>query len=86
LAENVRIPANSSKISSQGLDEPDSSNNLKQKQSFAIKESQMKNYTSVFFQRVSNRVDHIDVMDLDNQLPDIEHRRFEIEKHEQENI
>jgi hypothetical protein len=46
----------------------------------------MKNYTSVFFQRVSNRVDHIDVMDLDNQLPDIEHRRFEIEKHEQENI
>ncbi len=86
MAENVRIPANSSKISSQGLDEPDSSNNLKQKQSSAIKESQMKNYTSVFFQRVSNRVDHIDVMDLDNQLPDIEHRRFEIEKHEQENI
>jgi hypothetical protein len=43
-------------------------------------------HTLVFFQRQLNHVNHIDVRVLDDQLHDIGHRIFEIEKHGQENI
>lgn len=43
-------------------------------------------FTSISFQLRSIRVNHINVKDLDDQLHDTKHRKFEIEIYERENI